>query len=188
MNDPSRFTFSRRALLALPLAGAVASAVAFHALLRRMQAGHFDPHALAHPLVGHAVPAFDLPALMPHAGHRGFDRADLCAQSTPVLVHFFASWCAPCAQEMPLLMQIQRDVVPVWGVAYKDHPADVAAFAARHGDPFQRLGQDGTGQVGIDWGIGGVPETWLVAAGVVRACWVGAVDPHEVARTVAGLA
>ncbi|HEV2364349.1 MAG TPA: DsbE family thiol:disulfide interchange protein [Caulobacteraceae bacterium] len=91
------------------------------------------------------------------------------AQRGPILINFFASWCAPCAAEAPALMALKAEGVPIVAVDYKDHPADASDFLARYGDPYEAVFADPQGRVGIDFGITGVPETFVVdAAGVIR--------------------
>ena len=88
----------------------------------------------------------------------------------PALVNFFASWCAPCAQESPALMALKAEGVPIVGVAYKDDPAASARFLARLGDPYAQTLEDSTGSAGIEFGLTGVPETYAVdASGIIKA-------------------
>ncbi len=102
----------------------------------------------------------------------------------PVVVNFWASWCVPCIVEHPQLMRLKRDGVPVFGINYKDKPADAAAFLARHGDPFARLGRDEPGRVAIDWGVYGVPETYLIdRQGIIRWRYAGPSRPRCWTRT-----
>ena len=163
----------RQLVMAAPLGVAVLGGAAFWTMLRGMQAGTFDPRGVPSPITGKPVPAFDLPAQAPGAG---FSSADL-AHGKPVLLNFFASWCVPCVQEVPALMALAKAGLPIWAIAYKD-PADKAAqFIARHGDPYQRIARDTPGLVAIDFGLSGVPESFLVdGAGVVRWHWPGPLD------------
>jgi cytochrome c biogenesis protein CcmG/thiol:disulfide interchange protein DsbE len=88
--------------------------------------------------------------------------ADLKAPGVK-LVNFFASWCAPCRAEHPLLMALAEQGVPVIGINYKDRPEDARDWLAEDGNPFARIGTDASGRTGLDWGIYGVPETFVVA-------------------------
>lgn len=78
------------------------------------------------------------------------------------LVNFWASWCGPCRVEHPTLMKLEAEGMPVYGVNYKDDPNNALAFLAELGDPYIAAGADRTGRIGIDWGVYGVPETFLV--------------------------
>ena len=80
-----------------------------------------------------------------------------------MLVNFFASWCIPCVEESPVLAEVGR-TVPIWGIAYKDKPEDASGFVRRTGGAYARLGSDRDGTVAIDWGVTGVPESFLVDA------------------------
>ncbi len=80
------------------------------------------------------------------------------------LVNFWASWCGPCRAEHPLLEELAAGGQPIIGINYKDDPDNARAFLAELGDPFERIGADETGRTGLDWGIYGVPETFVIAA------------------------
>ena len=171
---------NRRLVLLAPLGVAVAGGAAFWAMLDRMQQGRFDPRGLPSMLVGRPLPSFSLPGLAPRAG---FSSADLQAPPQPVLVNFFASWCVPCVMEVPQLTALQARGVPIWGIVYKDKRAAAATFLEQHGDPYARIGVDEPGQVAIDFGVYGVPETYLVdKSGIVRWRWAGPLTDELVSQ------
>ncbi len=172
-------TLTRRRLLLLgPLAIAAGAGGAAAALLMRMQEGRYDPHALPSMLVGKKLPSFALPGQPPSAG---FSAAEITAQGQPAVVNFFASWCVPCAQEAPALASLQQAGVRLWGIAYKDTPDATTRFLDRYGDPYVRVARDQAGTVGIDFGLYGVPESFVVdGAGVVRWRWTGGLSADSV--------
>jgi cytochrome c biogenesis protein CcmG/thiol:disulfide interchange protein DsbE len=125
-----------------------------------------DPHALPSALIGKPAPAFDLPALA-----EGAPRVDLAAfKGKLVAVNFFASWCLPCRAEHPYLKQLSAELgVPFIGIAWKDKAEAARGYLADLGDPYAATALDENGRTGIDFGITGVPETFLVdAEGIVR--------------------
>lgn len=133
---------------------------------------------VASKLEGQKLPSFSLPPALP--GKPGLTSADL-AKGSPRLVNIFASWCVPCAAEAPVLLDLKRQGVPIDAIAIRDRPADVAAFLARHGDPFERIGSDDRSQVQIALGSSGVPESFVVdGRGVIRAQHIGPIMPHDV--------
>ncbi|ABQ32045.1 MULTISPECIES: DsbE family thiol:disulfide interchange protein [Acidiphilium] len=153
---------SRRMLFGLPLLVVGAGGVGFYELLRRMRTGSYNPQAFDNPLVGHDVPDFTLPGVN---GRKGFDKPVLAAQKRPVLVNFFASWCVPCAGEAPYLDRLAKAGVDIWGIAYQDKPEAIALYLAKYGNPYARLATDPSGRTAINWGVYGVPESFLIAPG-----------------------
>ncbi len=121
-----------------------------------------NPAELPSALVGKPVPDFDLPPLPGRTD--GLAAADL-RDGQPKLVNVFASWCVPCRIEHPVLMDLQRQGIPVVGINYKDEPAKALAFIDQLGDPYARIGADRDGRVAIDWGVYGVPETFVIDRG-----------------------
>ncbi|ONG58721.1 cytochrome C biogenesis protein [Pseudoroseomonas deserti] len=177
-------TTSRRLLMLAPLGLAAAGGAGFYAMLRGMGTGSYDPKGVPSVLVGKPAPAFVLPAL-DEAGVPGLEDAALRDLPAPVLVNFWASWCVPCIVEHPQLMTLAREGVPVFGINYKDKPADAAAFLARRGNPFLRLGRDEPGRVAIDWGVYGVPETYVLdRKGIIRWRWPGPVTPEVLQQDI----
>jgi cytochrome c biogenesis protein CcmG/thiol:disulfide interchange protein DsbE len=155
----------RHALMLAPLGLAAAAGAGFWAMLQGMGSGRFDPHDIHAPSVDRTVPAFDLPSQAPG---QGFSSTLLAAQTRPVLVNFFASWCIPCVVEAQTLSAL-AGAVPIWGIAYKDKPENAQGFVSRTGTPYARLASDRSGLAAIDWGVSGVPESFLVApGGIIR--------------------
>lgn len=169
----------RRLLFGIPLALAAAGGEAFYVILRRMQANDYDPHALPSPLIGKRPPAFSLPGV---AGMQGFSGTDLSAPPKPMLVNWFASWCAPCREEAPMLAKLAASGLSIWGIAYEDDPQNLAQFLSQSGNPFQRLATDTDGTTAINWGVYGVPETYFIdKTGIVRWRYAGALTDEVVA-------
>jgi cytochrome c biogenesis protein CcmG/thiol:disulfide interchange protein DsbE len=166
---------TRRVLLYAPFAVAAAGGVAFYGMLQGMRTGEFNPRGVPSALIGRNAPDFSLPAL------EGMElpalaSADLRNLPGPVLVNFWASWCVPCIIEHPQLMRLHREGVPVFGIAYKDKPEDSQRFLRQHGNPFRRLAKDEPGRVAIDWGVYGVPETYLLdRQGIIRWRYAGPI-------------
>lgn len=137
-----------------------------------------NPRLLPSPLIGKPVPAFKL---APVEGRTlGLATEDLRGEVS--VVNVFASWCTACRDEHPLWMDLQRrGVLPIHGLNYKDRPADAARWLAELGDPYTRTGADRDGRVGIDWGVYGVPETFVVdRRGVIRDKIIGAITRESV--------
>lgn len=170
---------NRRWLLAAPLGVAAAAGVGFYAMLSRMRDGDFDPRGVPSALLDKPPPVTSLPAL---DGHPGWTDADLRRGGAPLLVNFFASWCVPCVIEHPQFMTLSREGVRILAVAYRDKPADSARFLAQRGNPFAGVVMDPEGRASQEWGLYGVPETYLVdAAGLVRWRMAGAITPEILA-------
>ena len=118
-----------------------------------------DPHVSPDALVGQPLPASLVRDL-----DGGSPRPLTAALYGPALVNVFASWCAPCRVEQPTLMRLKAHGVPIVGVAWKDKPQDTRSFLNELGDPFTTVVSDQGGRAGLDLGITGVPETFLVDA------------------------
>ena len=145
---------------------------------------HHDPQIQPQALVGKAMPDLTLPSLEDGAPVRLRD----AAAKGPMLVNFFASWCAPCEIEHPQLMALKARGVRVVGVAYKDAPANTEAFLGRLGDPFAARLVDRDGRAGVEFGVTGVPETFVVdAQGQVVAKHTGPITPQDLDGLVARL-
>jgi cytochrome c biogenesis protein CcmG, thiol:disulfide interchange protein DsbE len=138
-----------------------------------------DPTTLPSALIGKPVPAFDLPAIT-DSGISGLKSADL-EQGRVTVVNVWASWCVPCRDEYPLLMELGKrtDIVLV-GINNKDEAANANRFMATLGNPFVAIGADSNGRASIEWGVYGVPETFIVdGKGVIRYKHVGPLTPMD---------
>ena len=172
----------RRLLMLGPLGVAAAGSGVFWALLLRMQQGKYDPHALQSMLVGRPLPDFTLPGQAPSAG---FSNADVNRGPLPALVNFFASWCIPCIEEAPALDGLRRQGVTIWGIAYKDKVPAAAGFLTRYGDPYHRVARDADGRTAINFGLYGVPETYVVdRQGIVRLRYAGGITQAAAEATI----
>lgn len=145
----------RQLLYAAPAAGVVGLAAVLGWGLTR------DPRKLPSTLIGRPVPTFSLPPVQGRT--LGLSTSDLRGEVS--LVNFFASWCVACRAEHPLLLAMaQSAAVAIHGINYKDAPADAARWLDMLGDPYACTGADRDGRVGIEWGLYGVPETYVVSA------------------------
>lgn len=141
-----------------------------------------DPSIIPSALIGKPVPQFSLPSLTGKPG--GFSTADLRGNGA-VLVNVFASWCVPCRAEHPYLMLMAKNGVTIYGINYRDKPADARAWLAEMGNPYKRVGSDLKGLVGINWGVYGVPETFVVDTnGRIRFKQVGPITTTGLAARV----
>jgi cytochrome c biogenesis protein CcmG, thiol:disulfide interchange protein DsbE len=136
-----------------------------------------DPARLESALIGSEAPDFILPSALPEGMH--FDRGDMAG--APAVVNFFASWCVPCQAEQPWLARMaEEDGIAVYGINYKDRPEALAPWLQKHGNPFKGIGADEEGRVAIEWGVYGVPETFVVdRTGIIRLRHVGPVGETE---------
>jgi cytochrome c biogenesis protein CcmG/thiol:disulfide interchange protein DsbE len=160
----------RRTWLALaPLAIFVALVAVFVIGLRG------DPQRLPSALIGRPAPVFDL-APLPGIDRPGFRTADLAGHVT--VVNVFASWCIPCHDEHPFLMELAQDSrIRIAGINQKDQPENARRFLGRNGNPYALVGVDPAGRAVIDWGVYGVPETFIVGRdGTIAFKHVGPIN------------
>ena len=129
-----------------------------------------DPREVPSPLIGKPAPSFELPQIH---GDKPLSSAEL--KGKVYLLNVWASWCVSCRVEHPLLLQLaQAKIVPVYGLDYKDKPDDGRAWLAQNGDPYIASIVDQDGRVGIDYGVYGVPETFVIdRSGIVRYKQIG---------------
>jgi cytochrome c biogenesis protein CcmG/thiol:disulfide interchange protein DsbE len=137
----------------------------------------YDPHTLPSALLDKEAPRFVLTGLNDGAG---VSRDAL--KGGPVLINFFASWCVPCRVEHPLLMRLsEHDHVSLYGIDYKDKPEDARKLLTQFGDPYRGIGLDRDGRVGLDFGVYGVPETYVLdGTGHIRKRFVGPLTAQQV--------
>ncbi len=167
----------RLLLFAVPLVILVGLVAIFAAMLNR------DPEVLPSVLIGKPAPAFAM-AAVPTLDVPGFDTAALKGEVT--LVNVFASWCVPCRDEHPLLTALKAQTgVRLFGINQVDAPENVAKFLAELGNPYDAVGADSDRRVSIDWGVYGVPETFVVDAnGVITFKHVGPLYPRAITEAL----
>jgi len=146
--------------------------------------GSRDPTQLPSVFVGKTAPQTNLPRLMQTGSATDNNVSVTMFQGKPVLVNFFASWCAPCRAEAPALEMLSKRVA-ILGIAYKDRGEDTSAFLQQYGNPFQVIGMDADGRTGIEWGVYGVPETYLLDEnGVVKLRHAGPLTRGVLETTI----
>ena len=135
-----------------------------------------DPRAVPSPLIDKPAPAFQLPRL--HEPEKALSQKDLLGQVW--LLNVWASWCVSCRQEHPLLVDLaRRNIVPLYGLNYKDAPDDARKWLKQFGDPYAASIQDRDGRVGLDFGVYGVPETFVIdKKGIIRYKQIGPITPE----------
>lgn len=164
-------------LIILPLVIFLGLATLF--LLQMAKGG--DPSQIPSVLINKPAPEFDLPALEGFEANGapmpGFKTSDLMGQVT--LVNIWGSWCPACRDEHPMLLEMNKDNrYRLVGIAYKDEPQNAARFLNNHGNAFDAVGLDLSGRTGIDWGVYGAPETFIVdRKGVIRYKHIGPLTP-----------
>ena len=151
---------------------------------------YLDPHEVPSPLVGKPAPSFKAPLLAgKEAGKAGklFSSADMKGQVW--LLNVWASWCAACREEHPLLMAMEKTgQIATYGLAYKDTDTEALAVLLEHGNPYRAVLTDADGKIGIDYGVYGVPETYVIdQAGVIRYKQIGPITEEILLTKIAPL-
>jgi cytochrome c biogenesis protein CcmG, thiol:disulfide interchange protein DsbE len=168
----------RRMLVLVPLVAFLALAILF---VLRLGAG--DPSRIPSALIGHQAPRTDLPPLpgLERDGKAipGLDSAQF--QGHVTVLNVWASWCVPCREEAALLMMVAADPrLRVVGMNYKDQPDNARRFLGRYGNPFAANGTDGNGRAAIEWGVYGVPETFVIGRdGRIAYKLIGPITPDN---------
>jgi len=141
-----------------------------------------NPHEVPSPLVGKPAPAFSLPQL--HEPEKQFSLQDM--KGKVWLFNVWASWCTACEYEHPLFMELsRRNLVPLYGMDYKDKREDGMAWLQQHGNPYTLVVSDAEGRVGIDYGVYGVPETYLIdKQGVIQYKHIGVVTEKDLSEKI----
>jgi cytochrome c biogenesis protein CcmG/thiol:disulfide interchange protein DsbE len=144
---------------------------------------NLNPREVPSPLVGKPAPVFSLPQL--HAVDKTFSPQEM--QGKVWLLNVWASWCVSCREEHPVLVEFAKspEAIPVVGLNYKDKREDGQRWLARFGDPYTLSAFDADGRVGIDYGVYGVPETYLIdKAGIIRFKQIGPITPEVLQKTI----
>ena len=143
---------------------------------------NLNPREVPSPLVGKPAPAFALPQL--HKPEASFAPKDM--QGKVWLLNVWASWCVSCRQEHPILVELAKSgLVPIYGLNYKDPREDALKWLKQFGDPYTLSIVDAEGRVGIDYGVYGVPETYVIdKAGVIRYKQIGPVTQDALEKTI----
>ena len=169
----------RNILVLLPLIAFLALAALF---LVRLWSG--DPSHLPSALIGHPAPPTDLPPLagLERGGKAMPGLSNAAFQGEVTLVNVWASWCVPCADEVPFLEKLSADKrIKLVGINYKDPPDNARRFLGRYGNPYGIVGVDGNGRAAIEWGVYGVPETFIVGRqGTIVYKMVGPVTADNI--------
>ena len=141
-----------------------------------------NPRDIPSALIGKPVPQFNLPPVQGRT--LGLSNGDLVGEVS--LVNVFASWCVACRDEHPLFIRMKAEsIVPIHGLNYKDRPADAARWLDTLGDPYTRTGADISGRAAIDWGVYGVPETFVVGKdGRIAHKHIGPLTPEVFDNTI----
>jgi cytochrome c biogenesis protein CcmG, thiol:disulfide interchange protein DsbE len=183
--DSKRITnpAARRLLFLLPIL--LFAALAAYFLLRLNE--NRDPSEIPSALIDRPVPEFALPGMS--SDTKGVARADLMragSEGKVVIVNFFASWCLPCRAEHPLLSELAKHPnVMLYGILYKDEPAAATDWLNELGNPYSAIGVDAKGRTGIDFGISGVPESFIIdRAGHIRFRQWGPLDQPAIDKTI----
>ncbi|OWV96075.1 thiol:disulfide interchange protein [Rhizobium sp. R72] len=161
----------------LGIAGAVANT------LYRESVEGYAPATIPSALIGQKHPAVDLPPL---AGLQTPALNESVFEDQVIVLNIFASWCVPCRQEHPTLMQLSRDPrIKLVGVNYKDAPKTALAFLEDKGNPFAAIGVDDAGRNAMDWGVYGVPETFVIdRSGRITQKHVGPLDENSLLQEI----
>lgn len=141
-----------------------------------------NPHEVPSPLVGKPAPAFTLPQL--HDPKKQFSSQDM--KGKVWMLNVWASWCVSCKEEHPLLVALaEQKILPIYGLDYKDKPEDAELWLKKGGDPYTLSVMDSEGRIGIDYGVYGVPETYVIdKKGVIRYKQIGPITSQSLSENI----
>ncbi len=169
----------RRLLLLVPVVAFVALAGVFVTGFD----GRREPGIIPSTLLDNPAPEFALAALEGQEELLGFSTADLAGQVT--MVNIFASWCIPCLAEHPQISRLAEDGVTIFGINYRDKDPNAVRWLAKNGNPYTRVGADRDGRAGLEWGVNGVPETFILdITGRIRAKYSGPLTPALIEQDI----
>ncbi len=165
---------NRRLVVTLAIFGALVALLAIGLTL--------NPREVPSPLIGKPAPAFTLPLL--HEPDKTF--SSKASLGKVWMFNVWASWCVACREEHPVLVEFAKTAsIPLYGLDYKDDRAEGLKYLARYGDPYRASFYDADGKVGIDYGVYGVPETYLIdKKGVIRFKQIGPVTPEVLSQRI----
>lgn len=143
---------------------------------------NLDPREVPSPLIGKPAPAFTLPQL--HEPGKQFSPAEM--KGKVWLLNVWASWCVSCKEEHPILVELSRQhIVPIYGLDYKDKRADAEMTLSSGGDPYTLVVSDTDGRIGIDYGVYGVPETYVIdKQGVIQYKQIGPITHRSLREKI----
>ena len=134
-----------------------------------------NPGNIPSELINDPIPEFSLPIVGGES--LGFSSTDVKAEEEVIIINFFASWCAPCYVEHPFLMEHKNQGYKIYGISYKDKARDTNRFIKEQGNPYYKIAADEDGRVAINFGVYGVPETYVIQDGIIRYKHAGPI--HE---------
>jgi cytochrome c biogenesis protein CcmG/thiol:disulfide interchange protein DsbE len=175
--------WGRRLIVLVPLIAFLGLAALF-----MLRLGSGDPSRIPSALIGHRAPQTDLPPLpgLERDGNTVPGLDSTAFEGAVTVLNVWASWCVPCHDEAPLLMKLAADRrIRIVGINYKDQLDNARRFLGRHGNPFVANGIDGNGRAAIEWGVYGVPETFVIGRdGRIAYKLVGPITPHNLERAL----
>jgi cytochrome c biogenesis protein CcmG/thiol:disulfide interchange protein DsbE len=187
--NEARTTQARRPRRLLPVLAPVVIFAAVAGLFAlALQKG--DPTRIPSAMIGRPAPAMTLPQVQgivrDNRPVAGLDTASDLGRGRPSVVNFWASWCVPCVEEHPQLVELARRTgVAVYGINHKDEPANARRFLERYGNPYAAIGADANGRAAIEWGVYGMPETFVVdGSGTIVYKHVGPITPEALEKQV----